>query len=275
MLSNYKKMPVLLDKDMFEFPIGWWNKELEDVATYSFVENGNIAVGGLCDVSKKEFIRSMLFSVVSNYKSDEILISIIDKGNESYDDFNILSNVSISYDDNSISKMLNELLLDIDKRLCLLGKESLKTYNQSSPIKFPFRLVVLPDVSNLVNSDFLKETYLKLIDMDNRESKTLSDRAYVSDSLRNCDRAGVYIVSVLDNKTYDFLKSSKVAYTGLDTLVRRSKIGFRWGILGLSDVYKRVGKGVIVTLDEEPYNFYSNTITRVDLINKLRCEVCK
>lgn len=47
MLSNYVGFnEISVDKELFELPVGWWDKNMEDVATVSLVESGNIVVGG-------------------------------------------------------------------------------------------------------------------------------------------------------------------------------------------------------------------------------------
>lgn len=272
MLSNYKGVAIsTVDKDIFEVPIGWWDKDMKDSATVSFVESSNAIIGGNCDVSKSEFLRGLLYNVVSLYKYNEVTIALIGLDSEFYEDFNVLGNVSITHSDSDIDMLLKELVLDIEKRLHLLDthRKTFKEYNSSSPIKLPYRLVVLPDVSKLAKSITLKKVGNELIMGESRERGTITDRVYVLDCLNNADSAGVYFLSMVDDSSYTYLKSSKMLYVGLYNLVKGMKIGFNWDLVGLNTSYSMVGKGVLENPKEESYNFYSSTITRIDLINKL------
>ena len=272
MLSNYKGVTdVVIDKDVFEVPIGWWDKNMGDVATISMVEGGNLVIGGSCSVSKKEFLRGLLYNVIAMYDKNEVNVTLVSLDADMCNDFNVLSNVTAINTDNGLDIGINELSLDIEKRLHLLDKYGLtfNEYNKISPIKMPYRLVVLDNVVDLKESDYLIELSTKLKG-ECRERGTVADRLYVFDCLTNADRAGVYFVTVVDDKSYTYLRTSSMNNIGVSSLVNGLKIGFNWDIIGLNTSYSLIGKGVVSDKAEEPYNFYSSTITRVDLINKLR-----
>lgn len=272
MLSNYKGVTdVVIDKDVFEVPIGWWDKNMEDIATISIVEGGNVVIGGSCSVSKKEFLRGLLYNVIAMYDKNEVNVTLVSLDADMCNDFNVLSNVTAINTDNGLDIGINELSLDIEKRLHLLDKYGLtfNEYNKISPIKMPYRLVVLDNVVDLKESDYLIELSTKLKG-ECRERGTVADRLYVLDCLTNADRAGVYFVTVVDDKSYTYLRTSSMNNIGVSSLVNGLKIGFSWDIIGLNTSYSLIGKGVVSDKAEEPYNFYSSTITRVDLINKLR-----
>ena len=94
MLSNYKGVTdVVIDKDVFEVNIGWWDKNMEDVATISFVEGHNIVVGGSCEVSKKEFLRGLLYNVVAMYSKNEVNVTLVSLDANMCSDF---KNIDIS-----------------------------------------------------------------------------------------------------------------------------------------------------------------------------------
>lgn len=271
MLSNYVGFnKISVDKELFELPVGWWDKNMEDVATVSLVESGNIVVGGKCEVSKGEFLRGLLYNVVSLYSKDEVKVTLVSLNKDMCDDFNVLSNVNIINTEKEVDLGVNELLSDIEKRLYLLDKYglSLNEYNKVSPIKMPYRLVVLDNINDFKGYNYLSILYDELKG-DCRKRGTVFDRLYVLDCLNNADRCGVYFVTLVDDCSYYYLKSAKMNSIGMQNLIEGVKIGFNWSVDGFSSTYNLVGKGVLFNKGEEPYNFYSSTIARVDLINKL------
>lgn len=273
MLCNYKGVTdVDIDKDIFEIPIGWWDKNMEDVATISFVEGHNIVVGGSCEVGKKEFLRGLLYNVVAMYSKNEVNITLVSLDVDMCSDFKNIDNINIINTDDKLKIGIDELAIDIEKRLHLLDKNSLtfNEYNKISPKKMPYRLVILDNVGDLKDSDYLVELGDRLLKGESRKRGTVYDRLYVLDCLNNADRAGVYFVTSLNDDSYNYLKKSCLFSIGVFNLIKGLKIGFNWDILGLKSPYKIVGKGVLLNKGEEPYNFYSSTITRVDLLNKLR-----
>lgn len=274
MISNYEGFTDLtVDKSILELPIGWWSKNKGGaIATVSLVDSGNIVIGGSCKVSKEEFLRGLIYNLLNLYAKNDIEVTFVGLDNEKYKDFTELSNVKITKDDEDINIVANELSLEVEKRLHLIDRlnVSIEEYNKKSPIKMPYKVVVLPDVTLLKESDFLNKLSNKLFKEENRFRGNLTDRVYVLDCLTNAYRAGVYFISMVDTESYNYLKMQSVSNVGLSELINGIKIGFNWDLIGLNTSYSMIGKGVVVCKDDEPYNFYSNTITRVDLINNLK-----
>lgn len=274
MLTNYEGFKdLILDKSSFEVPLGWWNKNKDDyIASVSLADNGSIAIGGECEVSKYEFLRGLIFSILASYSKKEVDITFLGLDNTQFEDFNIMDNVTITSNESDIKLCINELSLEVEKRLHLLDRFNLtfNEYNTLSPSKLPVKIIVLPNVAELKKSEFISNLGYKLMHEENRFRGNLTDRVYVLDCMTNAYRAGIYFVSIVGKESYTYLKSQNMNTLGISELIKGIKIGFNWDLIGLNTTYSMIGKGVVDCKGEEPYNFYSHTITRVDLLNNLK-----
>ena len=134
------------------------SNQRQDLVAINLDTEGNTLVYGLSGVGREMFIKALIYSTCTSYKTEEINFYIFDFGSESLRIFSKLPHVGdicFSNENEKINKMLSMIEDEIQsrKKLFVDYNGDYETYCQNSGNKLPIYVVVIN------NYDALKESY--------------------------------------------------------------------------------------------------------------------
>ena len=122
---NYKKENYIINPIIGEYDNP--SEQVQGLLTLPITTGGNVLLYGMADSGRDEFLQSMVYSIITNYNSDEVNMYLVDFGAETlmnFKDAPQVGDVVLSSDDEKLTNLVKMLVSEINKR-----KKKFVSYN--------------------------------------------------------------------------------------------------------------------------------------------------
>jgi len=170
-VDNLVKKYNYTRKDVVTAVVGEYDapsKQYQDLLTLTFNEEGNTLVYGVSGTNREMFISSIIYSLCTQYLSEDVNIYLVDYGSESlrmYNKFPQVGDIVYAGEDDKLNKLIGLLNEEIISRKKLFADYNgeYKTYLKLSGNKLPLKIIMINNYDSFKeNHPNIEETLIKL-----------------------------------------------------------------------------------------------------------------
>ncbi len=248
---NYKKEDYVINPIVGEYDDP--TNQKQDLLTINLNEVGNTLIYGMNESGKDEILQSLVYSMLSNYSTDELHLYLVDFGAETLINFREapqVGDVVINGDDEKVNNLSKYLYVELNKRKKLFTKfgGSYQDYIKNSGETLPSIVVIINSV------EIMNEVYQDIIEK------------YIP-SIREGAKYGIYFIITSETQSTVKMKVVQSCKNALclqmaNDLVYRDILGRTNGIIPSSTLGRGLCKldnvcefqTAFITKDDSLYN---------------------
>ena len=158
---NYKKENYVINPVIGEYDNP--SEQKQGLLTLPITTGGNVLLYGMADSGRDEFLQSLVYSIITNYTSDEVNMYLVDFGAETLLNFREapqVGDVVLNSDDEKLTNLVKLLISEVNKR-----KKKFISYNGNYLDYIRLSGNTLPNILVFINVvEVFNENFMELFD---------------------------------------------------------------------------------------------------------------